>query len=299
MHRSDVAVIIEVALNGVSSKEKNPNVPRSPAEVTSDALACYEAGASIAHSHSTGGFVSPTEAASEYVEQWRPVLDTRPDALWYPTLHFTEDGRIGLDHIEPLRRAITLPMCPVDPGSVNLGGPDAYGLPAGIVYTNSYESIRAGFELCEHLGFAPAMAIYEPGFLRTVLSFYHGGRLPRGAMAKLYFGGPYGVFATESGVSFGLMPTENALAAYLDLLAGTDIPWSVSVWGGDLMTTPVARMALERGGHLHVGLEEHFDPERKPSNVELVNEAAALAAEMGRPVASIQETSRILGIGRT
>ena len=122
------------------------------------------------------------------------------------------------------------------------------------------------------------------------------GRLPQGAMLKLYFGGDYGLFGTEPGVSFGLGPTENALAAYLDLLDGTDLPWSVSVWGGDLFDTPLARQALERGGHLHVGLEEHFHPTRKPTNGEIVEQAAALAAEVGRPIADPRETSRLLNL---
>ena len=67
--------------------------------------------------------------------------------------------------------------------------------------------------------------------------------------------------------------SKEKLAAYLDLLEGTDLPWSVSAWGGDLMETPVARQALERGGHLHVGLEEHFHPTHKPTNEELVRQA--------------------------
>jgi uncharacterized protein (DUF849 family) len=117
-------------------------------------------------------------------------------------------------------------------------------------------------------------------------------------MVKLYFGGDYGLFATRPGVSFGLPPTESALDAYLDMLEGTDLPWSVSVWGGDLLATPVARLALERGGHLHVGLEEHFDPERKPTNEELVREAAALVASVGRPLADGATTVQRLGLPR-
>ena len=97
-------------------------------------------------------------------------------------------------------------------------------------------------------------------------------------MVKFYFGGEWGMWARGRGVTFGLPPTGNALLAYLDMLEGTGLPWSVSVWGGDLMATPVARLALERGGHLHVGLEEHYDPERSPTNVELVEQAVALAA---------------------
>ena len=115
-------------------------------------------------------------------------------------------------------------------------------------------------------------------------------------MVKLYFGGDYGLFATKPGVSFGLAPTEHALAAYLDLLEGTDLPWSVSVWGGDLFATPLARQALERGGHLHVGLEEHFHPSKKPTNEELVAQAVRLAEETGRPIADARQTAALLDL---
>ena len=47
-----------------------------------------------------------------------------------------------------------------------------------------------------------------------------------------------------------------------------------------------AELALERGGHLHVGLEEHFHPTEKPTNEDLVRQAVALCAQVGRPVAS-------------
>jgi uncharacterized protein (DUF849 family) len=184
----------------------------------------------------------------------------------------------------------------LDPGSTNLGGPDDEGLPQGIVYANSYADIRYGFELCERLELAPSLAIYEPGFLQTVLAYHRAGRLPRGAMVKLYFGGLYGVFATEPGTTFGLPPTRNALLAYLDMLEGTGLPWSVSVWGGDLMATPIAKLALERGGHLHVGLEEFYDPDRTPTNEELVTEAAELAARVGRPLADCAAAARILDL---
>jgi uncharacterized protein (DUF849 family) len=198
--------------------------------------------------------------------------------------------------VEILAREIGLRVGLCDPGSTNLGGPDAEGLPVGLVYANSYDGIRWAFEQCTRLRLGPSLAIYEPGFLRTTLAFHRAGRLPAGAMVKLYFGGDYGLFATRPGVSFGLPPTEHALRAYLELLEGTGLPWSVSVWGGDLMATPIARLALELGGHLHVGLEEHFDPERKPTNEDLVREAAALAASVGRPVATVADAERILGL---
>jgi uncharacterized protein (DUF849 family) len=164
------------------------------------------------------------------------------------------------------------------------------------VYANEYAHIREAFATCAAHGLGPALAIYEPGFLRTVLAYLRAGRLPRGAMAKLYFGGEWGMTAIGRGVSFGLPPTEPALLAYLDLLEGSELPWSVSVWGGDLLRTPIARLALERGGHLHVGLEEHYDPERSPTNRELVAEAVELIEKVGRPLATSAETARLLDL---
>ena len=39
-HRSDIPVIIEVALNGVTSRDKNPHVPRTPEEVEAEIRDC-------------------------------------------------------------------------------------------------------------------------------------------------------------------------------------------------------------------------------------------------------------------
>jgi uncharacterized protein (DUF849 family) len=62
------------------------------------------------------------------------------------------------------------------------------------------------------------------------------------------------------------------------------------------MATPIARLAVELGGHLHVGLEEYYDAERSPTNEELVSEAAALVARVGRPLADSAAAARILDL---
>ena len=102
------------------------------------------------------------------------------------------------------------------------------------------------------------------------------GQLPPGAMIKFYFG--------TGRAQFGLPPTRAALAAYLDMLGDAPLPWLVSAQGGDVIATGLSRIALERGGHLQVGLEPSGDARRR--NVELVQAAVALAAEMGRLVAT-------------
>jgi uncharacterized protein (DUF849 family) len=201
-----------------------------------------------------------------------------------------------LAHVDRLWREGVLRIGLFDPGSTNIGMPGPDGTPVGGVYANSYDDIALAMQFCRERELGPSLAIYEPGFLQTTLALHRSGTLPAGAMVKLYFGGPYGLMADKPGVTFGLSPTRNALLAYLDMLEGTDLCWSVSVWGGDLMQSEVPRLALERGGHLHVGLEEHFDAERKPTNEELVSEAVALCAEVGRPVADPRAAAEILGL---
>lgn len=289
-------VMIEAAINGETRPDRNPHVPRAPEEIVSDVGVCLDAGASVIHAHNDDINLTGTAAAERYLAAWQPILAERPDTLWYPTLGIGADMKESLSHIEAIAGVIDLKLGLCDPGSVNVGAPGPDGLPVGMVYANSYEDIGVAFEQCERLEIGPSLAIYEPGWMRTVMTFHRAGRLPAGAMVKFYFGGDYGLFATEPGVTFGLAPTQNALLAYLDILGDADLPWSVSVWGGDLMETPVARLALERGGHLHVGLEEHFHPDRKPTNVDLVREAADLAAAVGRPVATAADAARLLRI---
>ncbi len=294
---SDSPVIIEAAINGTTTRERNPNVPLRPEEIRADAIRCLDTGASIIHAHNHDISLQGAEAAGPYLEAWKPLLASRADILWYPTLTSAPDMPGKTAHWQIIAGEVPLRIGAVDPGSTNLGAPGSDGLPMGGVYANSYDAIRFAMELCARLHFGPALAIYEPGFLQCVLTYHRAGRLPAGAMVKLYFGGPWGMRATAGkGVTFGLPPTANALLAYLDMLEGIGLPWSVSVWGGDLMATPVAKLALQRGGHLHVGLEEHFDPDRKPTNVELVEEAVALASEVGRPVATSAETAAILNL---
>lgn len=284
-------VIIEAAINGVTSKEQNPHTPRDPAEIADDALRCFGAGAAIVHNHIDAFAVDGQVAAERYLEGWRPVLAERPDALFYPTTNAGSDVQASYAHIAPLAETDLMRLSLCDPGSVNLGGLGPDGLPAsGFVYANSFDDVAHQFGLCAQYGLGPSIAIYEPGFLRCVLAWWRAGRLPKGAMVKFYFGGDEGFLS-----GFGFRPTPTALDAYLELLDGCDLPWAVAVLGGDVLECGIARLALERGGHLRLGLEDHAGS-RKPTNEELVREAVALAADVGRPVATCDEAAKLLDL---
>lgn len=287
-----VPVIIEAAINGATKKDKNPNVPITADEIATDSLACIDAGASIIHAHCDPVGGPDDEVAERYLAGFRPVWDKRPDALLYPTINFGAGG-LSFGHL-PLLAKEGLRVGLLDPGSVNLGGRGEDGLPSGaFVYANSLDRIREVFQLHDELGLGPSLAIYEPGFLRTTMRYWEEGKLPRGTMIKLYLSEDRGY----SGAAFGLPVTVKALDAYLEILGDCPVPWAVSAVGGDIGRTEVARVALERGGHLHLGLE-FYGGDRTPSNVELVQEAVALCEAAGRPVATCDQAAEILGLAR-
>src|ERR1700722_2639641 len=124
-----------------------------------------------------------------------------PPAQWY-------------DHIAPLAESGLLRMGVRDAGSVNMGV-RVDGLPVGsFVYANTFDDVAHQFELCRTHQLGPSIAVYEPGFLRTVLAYHRSGQLPLGSFIKLYFGSERGL----SGTAFGLPPSPTALAAYVELL---------------------------------------------------------------------------------
>ena len=283
-------VIIEAAINGATTKQRNPHVPIDEDELVADAIACLDAGAAIIHHHLAATGLSGHDAATAYLGVWRRVLDERPDALWYPTINIGPSAH-WYSHIEPLARSGLLRMTLSDPGSVNLGS-SRDGLPVGsFVYANSFDSIAEQMRLGREHHLGPSIAVYEPGFLRTVLAYHRAGQLPAGAFVKLYLAADRGL----SGSPFGLPPTVAALDAYLELLDGTGLAWAVSAVGDDVVRTPAGAAALERGGHLHVGLE-FYGGERTPTNAELVAEAAAAARAAGRSVATCADAAELLGL---
>jgi uncharacterized protein (DUF849 family) len=286
-------VILEVALNGAAPKHANPRAPHGLDEVVDDAIACLDAGASIVHNHNTEPVLGspPSHDPQPYIDAWRRVRARHPQAIFYPTMggggaHTTIEQRYS--HIEAIARAGELDMGLVDPGTTNIGRFAADGAPRpdDWVYQNTYRDAVYQVETCRRLGVGMSVSIFEPGFVRFVQAYVEAGKLPRGALIKFYFGAPR--------AGFGLPPTRKALEAYLEMIDGTGLSWLVSVQGGDVLASGLAEHALELGGHLQIGLEPAMDPNR--TNVEIVNEAAALVRRKGMHVATCAEAREIVGL---
>jgi uncharacterized protein (DUF849 family) len=290
---TDAPVIIEAALNGITSRRHNPHVPVSPAELAAEAITCIDAGATIVHTHSKDPTAPATDRTEEYAQCYRAVLAERPGTILYPTTGIGPTVADRYAHVGMLASERLIRATFVDPGSVNLGGTGPDGLPPQIeyVYANTFADIRYAFDVSERHQLGPSIAVFEPGFLQVVLAYHEAGALPPGTLVKLYFAA--GGYLTRGRPQWGVPPITEGLDLYLAMLAGTDIPWAVAVVGGDAFAAPITRLALERGGHVRVGLEDDSDAS---SNSELVAQAAALCAEVGRPVATLAEAETILAL---
>jgi 3-keto-5-aminohexanoate cleavage enzyme len=256
------------------------------------------AGASIVHFHLPDLHLPPAAAVEQYLPVFRAWLEQDPDVLVQPTngMGTTLEQRFG--HQWLLNEAGALRLAFVDPGAMIMGYPLEDGTPAdGYDYGFHYAEIAHALATATERRMGMALACFEPGFLRNVLTYWRLGRLGPGAYAKFYFGGDHGVLVRGKGVTFGLPPTLTGLAAYREILDLEDcpLPWFSAVVGGDLIRTPVARQTVLDGGHLRVGLEDQAG-DRTPSNLELVQEAVALCHELGRPVATTRQTAEVLGL---
>ncbi|MCY3645652.1 MAG: 3-keto-5-aminohexanoate cleavage protein [Chloroflexi bacterium] len=288
------AVIIEAAINGATPKSRNATVPRTPPEIAEDGLRCLEAGAAIVHNHNDEPVVgdAPEHDPTPYLEAWDVILAERPDALLYPTMpsggpHTTFERRYA--HIPALAEAGVLRIGLVDPGSVNVGGrgPDGRAADIEATYLNTFRDARKMFDTCHRHNLGPSISIFEPGFLRVALAEHEAGSLPPGSLVKFYFG-------SERTLS-GLPPTPAGLEAYLDMLAGTGLPWSAAVRAGDVTACGMSALAISRGGHVRIGLEDYAGP-GEPSNVELLQALLDVIEQAGKRPATPDEAAAILGI---
>ena len=247
---------LEVALNGPWSRSRQPNIPITADEIVEAAVACAGEGASVIHFHA---YDPTTGRQRDDYEIYAPIIErirSRADVICYGTLPFagsvdvpnplTPAQRFGA--VDKLVRAGLIEWSVVDPGSTNISHyADIATGKEGFVYVNPENHIRHGLRLAQQHRITPSYAIYEPGFMRL-----------GAALHRAYPGAPVPIYRLmfSQHIAFGFPPTDWALDAYLRLLEleQPGAPWMVAGLGvelGALMET-----AVERGGHVRVGLED-------------------------------------------
>ncbi|MEY4466214.1 MAG: hypothetical protein RIR21_7, partial [Pseudomonadota bacterium] len=253
---SNQPVWLEVALNGPWSRQRQPGIPVTADEIVNEALACAAEGASIIHLHA---YDPITGRQRDDYDIYAPIIErirSQSDVICYGTLPFLGDqdalspltAAQRFSAVEKLVRAGLVEWSVVDPGSTHIANYDE--LPhgkEGFLYSNPESHVRYGLELAQTFGITPSYAIYEPGFMRL-----------GAALHRAYAGAPIPIFRLmfTSQFTFGFPPKPWAMQAYLELLAleCPTAPWMVAGLGVEIDT--LIEPAVERGGHVRVGLED-------------------------------------------
>jgi uncharacterized protein (DUF849 family) len=299
-------VIIEAALHELVSKDANPNVPYGSDEVAADAAACHAAGATLLHFHArdadSGAQRWHDDAAYTKAVAAMRARGVPADLPWYPTYPGVQPElpiEESMPHVAVLaREPVHLELAAIDVGSGNLS---AYN-PAARMFTSPESVKRLPHSLFEEFTqfclvnqLRPYLGIYEPGHLRHLAAYLDLGWLDAPLVIKCFFSEHH---------AYGLPPVARSVEMMSELintvLAGVACTWVVQCYGRAI--SELARPALALGGHVRVGLGDYHpwdwpDPSSdQPTNPELVERAAELAAESGRPLATVAYTRTRFGL---
>lgn len=294
------AVIIEVGLNEGAGRGVNRHVPIAAEEVAADALRCGDAGASIVHWHARDP-VSADQRLGD-VDLYAAALGPIRAAglLGYPSYPLGEVAPSHrLDHVWALHERSGLELAPIDLGSVstvpwNPRLNDFVGLEwlrtqTGVI-DNPLTFVVDAVEMAGARAMVCTFGAFDVGCSRLLAMLHESGRVHRPVLHKIFLSESWAV---------GPRPSEAALDLHLAQLPGDlDVEWIVVPYShhDPAVIERLCRAALERGGHVRVGVGDSPAANPETTNAELVGAVVAWARDAGRPVASASQVRARLGI---
>ena len=275
-------VVISAALTGVlATREQCPAIPYTPKEIAQEAKLAADAGAAIVHIHARtpeGGPEWRVETFAEIMSEIR----ARTDVI----INFST-GAIGIpveDRIAHIRE-----LKP-DIGALNMGSMNyaIYSEKKKVfyhdhVFANPFRDIQHFLEAMNVAGVRPELECFDTGHIANTAPLIDMGVLRP----------PY-QFSLIMGVLGGIPGTTRHLTNQVETLP-EGAHWQVI--GIGLNQWSLVAAGISMGGNARVGLEDNFYVEEgrmARSNGELVEKAARIARDVGRPVASIGEARTIL-----
>ena len=272
-------LIVNAALTGmVAQRERVPNVPLTAGEIADDAERCFAAGATIVHLHARDDEARPDWRREAYAQLIPEIRRRCPEIV----VCATTSGRAVVDvdrrgDVLLLDRDARPDMASLTLGSLNFGtGPSL----------NAIETVETLAARMAERGIQPELEVFDLGMAHLAHRLVARELLVPPLYANLMLGFPNSAPADA-----------RSLVALVDALpAGTT--WAAAGLGA--FQAPANALAVAMGGHVRVGLEDNpwlDGPGREPAtNVQLVERATAMAAAVGRPLATAAETRAILGL---
>ena len=291
-------LIIEVRINEYASRKRNPNVPFSPEEICGEALRCWRQGASIIHYHAREPESGAPSSKTEYYADTARRIREKSDLIVMPTLGAwtLPSPEARMSHIIEMAGDSTArpDFAPIDMTTSNVDMYDARQrrfVTDDVVYMNPTRTLRYFAETIRASGVRPYVALWNVSSIRVSAAFVEAGLLEQ----PLYGG----IVLSESGLFAGNPGSVRGLEAMIDFIPpDLSLHWSVMCVGGNLF--PLVGVALERGGHIAIGLGDYPYPELgTPRNADLVERIAQMAREVGREIASPSEARETLALKRS
>ena len=267
--------IITVAPTGAwPSKKDNPSVPLTPTEIADDVVACWKAGAAIAHLHMRDDNGIGTMDKNKFAETVGLIRD-RCDIV----LNLTTSG--ALDATDETRMAHFIEMKPelasYDAGTMNWMHTT--------IFVNHPEFLdKLGRTMMEN-GVKPEIEIFDAGMIYNSLHYLKQGALQAPLHFQFVLGAAGGMAATIENLVFlkGLIPEGSTWSAF----------------GIGRSAVPIMLTSIAMGGHVRVGMEDNVYYSRgklAESNAQFVEQAANIITDATREVATPDDARKILGV---
>ena len=268
--------IITAALTGaVTSRSDTPYLPLTKEEIAAEALRCANAGATIVHLHlrdSNGLPVLSPELFAELVAEVRSKADI---------LICLSTSSWGTDALIKDRLASTAAnpdLVTFHVGSMNRGKQ---------IFANPLEYQEALAQVTKAGGIKPEFEIFDLSQISRALEIQQSFQFPTPFYVQFVLG-----------VKGGCPAEPRHLLHMVETLPQGTV-WSVAAVGQGQL--PMNLMGLILGGQVRTGLEDNIYLNKgvlATSNAVLVERLAKFSRELGRDIASVEETKAILGLGK-
>ncbi len=273
--------IITAALTGAfPTKENNPNVPMTPAEIAEDAYDCWQAGAAIIHMHMRDDEGKGTMSKDKFAETLRLLRANHPDCD--VILNLTTSGDLYATdetrqiHLKELRPE----MASYDCGSMNWMN--------SALFINSPQFLEELGNNMQAWGVKPEIEAFDPGMIANAAFYLKKGVLKAPLHFQFCMGCANGIPGSMKNLVF-MKETMEALCP--------GSTWSCFGVGRTAMEMLYGAVAL--GGHVRVGMEDNVlysKGKLADSNRQFVERAVRVVREFGNEVATPDEARQILGL---
>jgi uncharacterized protein (DUF849 family) len=294
-------VVITCAISGVlANRDQCPAIPYTPEEYGAEARRAVEEGASMIHIHAR----KPDGTPSFEVEDFRAITEAIRAEAGDVIINYST-GAVGVS-VE--KRVAYLRECRPEVAALNMGSMNYAKYSRSrrdfvfkMVFANPFEEIIELLAAMRELGVRPEHECFDTGHVGSLWPLIDMGLLEQPLHVDCIMG-----------VLGGIPPGARNLAAMVENIPGAggasgeargddrDGPrphWAVI--GISRQQWMLLAAALTLGGSVRAGLEDNLylpDGSMASSNGDLIAKARAMAEDVGRRPASVQEARALLGV---